>query len=332
MGKLSGGQVLIGVISIALIIAAIVFINDNGSLPVGPNISQAEINSIDVLQGATPVALNVDRLNFTGGATVTVDGSGAAINVVGGGGGGTAIEGQNNLTPVVPTVSAINAGVGLEGVDSGSGVLTLNVITPTPPASSGSSKEHSIPLLFNITPTAMAFHGIPNTIITNTGSYFLTAGDTFYYPFYSETELNIFQLGFERTGGGGDSTCRVGIYEVGTSWQPTDLVVDGGSIVVSGDAWYWADINPTTLSAGSYVTTLYCNGDMGVGLFTGHSDIPIAQADNAAFSNVQWNWNVNSPSIGNASTPFPSSGDVWDDWSASNGQYAYAVMLKWTVN
>lgn len=43
-----------------------------------------------------------------------------------GSGGGSSIAGQNDTIEIVATLSAVNAGIGILGVDSVSGVLTLD--------------------------------------------------------------------------------------------------------------------------------------------------------------------------------------------------------------
>ncbi len=77
------------IVILVSLIAFILFMTDNGSLPVGPALNTVEVNSIDVSQNGTVTATNIDELNFIG-ATVAASGDSAVITIptAAAGGGG----------------------------------------------------------------------------------------------------------------------------------------------------------------------------------------------------------------------------------------------------
>ena len=125
----------------------ITFIANNGSLPVGPEDTSNNVAAVNISEvgAGTPTAndditrnvvigeIFIDESGPTGYLNLdNTDGAAVWQEIGVAGVGGIPIEGQNDTIQVVPTISAVNAGIGILGVDSGLGVLTLNSITPTP--------------------------------------------------------------------------------------------------------------------------------------------------------------------------------------------------------
>lgn len=72
----------LGILAVLVgIIGLLVFLSNNGSLPVGPSLNTVSVNSIDVSEGGTVQATNIDELNFAVNATVVANGSAADISV-----------------------------------------------------------------------------------------------------------------------------------------------------------------------------------------------------------------------------------------------------------
>lgn len=100
-------QWLAGIVLLVGLVAFMAFVFNNGNLPVGPAVGgSTTINSIDVSQGGTVIATNIDEINVIGG-TVVAAGSAAQITIptatpgVGGGAGFT----KNQNLPVDPATT-----------------------------------------------------------------------------------------------------------------------------------------------------------------------------------------------------------------------------------
>lgn len=335
------------VILLALLIA-FVFIMDNDALPTGPDINSVEVNNIDVSNSLTPVVLNIDHLSFSGNATVTALGTHiAGINITGGG-SGSSIAGEEDLTPVVPTIVAINAGTGLLGVDSGSGRFTLNVITPTPqptataqptatPQPGGSvALRNGMPIPDGSDSSNTAYIGVPGVVFYSGGAQFVVANDLYYEPFQIVEEVTVNRISFEVTSAGnpGD-TCRVGIYETDEFAQATDLMVDAGEVVVDSTGWKHAAVADIVLSPGQYAGTFVC--ESGPALFSHNSATYLQGAVNSGTTSatrIVRTRRDSAPTGTPHGSGFANPGDSpWDTQDLINiGGEGHFLLFRWSVN
>lgn len=200
------------------------------------------------------------------------------------GGSGSAIIGEDDLTPVIDPVLVINAGTALQGVDSGSGRFTLNVITPTPQPTS-TPQPTATPGAGGGFPFEVGRSSVsggsaqlykPGVKIHSVGNRTIVSGTIYYEPFFVFDTIGVTSFMFESTGGTGDATvCRTGIYEIDTDWQPTNLVVDAGTATMTAGGVKTITIASESLVAGRYAAVFGCNGTVDLRLWTGEfqSDI-----------------------------------------------------------
>jgi hypothetical protein len=101
---------------------------------------------------------------------------------------------------------------------------------------------------------------LPGVEMTNVGTAVISAGVVRYAPILVETAITIDQLAIEVTAAGAaNTTARLGIYRAGLDWQPTDLVVDAGTVAVDSTGVKTAAVD-TTLLPGRYLLAVNSDG------------------------------------------------------------------------
>lgn len=169
-----------------------------------------------------------------------------------------------------------------------------------------------MPLYFDpVVPQARSVFGgntqysLPGIEPTTTSTQAITANVVRYGPFYVVTPITIDLLVCEVTSvGAGGTTARLGIYRADLSWQPTDLIVDGGTVAVDGTGVKTTAVS-VTLASGRYLTALNSDGTptmrviRGGGFLTGYNTALGATPGISAPNGVQ------------AYGVFPSPGTAW---------------------
>lgn len=248
-----------------------------------------------------------------------------------GSGGVSSIIGADDLTPV-STFTTLNAGVGLQGVGSGS-TFTLNVITPTPGVSSTLRNGLAIPA--GSTSANTAYIGIPGAVIYSGAAQFVVAGDLYYEIWQTIEEITVNQISFEVTSAGnpGDQ-CRVGIYEVDENWQATILELDAGLVTVDSTGWKSAAVN-TVLPADTYASALIC--ESGPALYSHNTASYIQGAINSSTTSSTRNVHTrldSAPTGDPFTNGFANPGDSpWDTQGLVNiGSEGKFLLMRWSVN
>lgn len=128
--------------------------------------------------------------------------------------------------------------------DNGGGSVTFNSTVVSGRLSLGGTTYFSLP-------------GVEPTTVT---TFAMAANQVRYAPILVITPITIDQLAIEVTSAGaGGTTARLGIYNADTSWQPTTLVVDAGTVAVDSTGVKTAGIS-TTLQPGRYLTAINTDG------------------------------------------------------------------------
>lgn len=257
-------------------------------------------------------------------------------------GGGNPIEGWNQLTPVVPTVAAINCQNGtIICSDGGSGVLNLAVVTPTPqptatPGGGGTPLNDGLPIPDGSTPADTAFLGVPGAGFTSTGGGdFVTANDIYYEPYNVSQAITVNQLSFLVTSAGAaGNACRVGIYEADNEFQPTDLVIDAGQVINDTTGWKHVSVN-VVLAAGNYVNAIICNSSPALGDHAAHTYLSglVSSATTSSSRFVRNIRDANPPGTPYSSGFSDPSNAPFDTVNLGNeGSFVHYVLMRWSVN
>lgn len=261
-------------------------------------------------------------------------------------GGGASIAGEDDTTPVLATIVAVNAGIGLQGINSGSGRFTLNVITPTPaftatpqptatPSAGGSvALRNGLAIPSGSTPANTAYIGVPGAVIYSGGAQFVVANDLYYEIWQSVEEIEINQISFEVTSAGnpGDQ-CRIGIYAVDEEWQATDLEIDAGLVTVDTTGWKNTAAS-VTLPAGNYASAFIC--ESGPALYSHNTASYIQGAVNSGTTSATRNVRArrdSAPTGDPFTNGFANPGDSpWDTQDLINiGSEGRFLILRWSV-
>lgn len=174
-----------------------------------------------------------------------------------GGGSGQAIEGQNLLTPVVPTLAAINcANSSIVCANGGSGRLDLTVPTPTvvptatpqpTPTPGAGGSVPIIPIAADASGTPVGWTAPPGNCFTSFNQGVLA--DTLYYNwYYTPTPYEIDQLRISVASASSSGVARIGIYASNDGdWQPDELLLDAGTVSTASTGIKTIDITDTVV-------------------------------------------------------------------------------------
>jgi hypothetical protein len=103
-------------------------------------------------------------------------------------------------------------------------------------------------------------YNIPGVDSSSASTLALAQNIIRYMPIVVVTPITLDQLAIEVTSAGSAGTvARLGIYSANTDWQPTNLVVDAGTVAIDSLGVKTAAIN-TLLQPGRYLLALNCNG------------------------------------------------------------------------
>jgi hypothetical protein len=104
-----------------------------------------------------------------------------------------------------------------------------------------------------IAPAGVKSYGIPGLRPTGQGTPAQSQDRLNYEPWFLETAATLDRIAVEvTTGGTAGKLLRMGIYNANTSWVPTTLIVDAGTVPVDATGIQAATIN-VTLPAGRYI-------------------------------------------------------------------------------
>ena len=105
-----------------------------------------------------------------------------------------------------------------------------------------------------IAPSSVKSYGVPGLRPTGQATAVQSMDRLWYEPWFLETSATLDRLAVEvvTTPGSAGKVLRIGIYNANTSWVPTTLVVDAGTVAVDALGIQAATIN-VTLPAGRYI-------------------------------------------------------------------------------
>jgi hypothetical protein len=104
-----------------------------------------------------------------------------------------------------------------------------------------------------IAPAGVKSYGIPGLRPTGTGTPAQSQDRLNYEPWFLESTATLDRIAVEvTTAGTAGKLLRMGIYNANTSWTPTSLVVDAGTVAVDATGIQAATIN-VTLPPGRYI-------------------------------------------------------------------------------
>ena len=104
-----------------------------------------------------------------------------------------------------------------------------------------------------IAPAGVKSYGIPGLRPTGTGTPAQSQDRLNYEPWFLESTATLDRIAVEvTTGGTAGKLLRMGIYNANTSWVPTTLIVDAGTVAVDATGIQAATIN-VTLPPGRYI-------------------------------------------------------------------------------
>src|SRR5687768_6714110 len=84
--------------------------------------------------------------------------------------------------------------------------------------------------------SAVAHPGLPGTEFQSNGTQAVVADQVRYNGFIVDAPITLDRLVCEVTATGTATLLRLAIYNADTDWQPTTLVVDGGTVTAAGVA------------------------------------------------------------------------------------------------
>lgn len=163
---------------------------------------------------------------------------------------------------------------------------------------------------------------IPGVSPVSVSTQALVADRLYYEPVRVATPITLDQLRIEVTTAAAASTvARLGIYEADTDWQPTDLVLDAGTVAIDSPGVKTASISQA-LSPGRYLFTMHLNGAPSVRVIRG--DI----GGDGVLAAVGTNPLFVSLTLITAYATLPSTGLDWDTATGGNLPFMHAVFCR----
>lgn len=107
--------------------------------------------------------------------------------------------------------------------------------------------------------SGVAYPGIPGCEVISNGTQAIIANQVRYQGFIVDTPITLDQLTCSISATGTATLIRMAIYNADLDWQPTSLVVDGGTVSAAAAVPVAATIN-TVLLPGRYLTALNADG------------------------------------------------------------------------
>lgn len=168
---------------------------------------------------------------------------------------------------------------------------------------------------------------LPGVAMIGRATAVLTADVTYYGPFILQTQVTADRIAAEVTSAGAaGKVIRMGIYNADFDWQPTTLVVDGGTIAADS-----ATVQTVTISQvlvpGRYLLALNSNGTPTVrsiqggnlmGLQSTLSAFPFFSRAARALEAI-------------AATAFPNPGNAWSNYTGSAVGFDYYNFIRLTT-
>lgn len=173
--------------------------------------------------------------------------------------------------------------------------------------------------------SGVAFNSIPGAVTGISKGIAALAADTVrYFPFLPERAFAFDQLTIRvQSAGAGSTTARLGIYNADTDWQPTSLLIDGGTVAVDSTGVKNLSVSETVLKAGRYLLAFNTDGTPTCDFIRGGLG----------------GWGGISRSMGGSSmmvyrlqatqtlAAFPAAGDKWDGVETGNG-FEYILFMR----
>jgi hypothetical protein len=103
------------------------------------------------------------------------------------------------------------------------------------------------------------YPGIPGCEFITNGTQAIVADQVRYQGFIVDAPITIDQLTCSISATGTATLIRMAIYAANTDWQPTTLIVDGGTVSAAGAVVVAATVN-VVLPPGRYLTALNADG------------------------------------------------------------------------
>lgn len=170
---------------------------------------------------------------------------------------GSNIAGTDDGQLVVQDIAVINAGERIAANEGSTGEYML-------------SYDPAIRIGKPVNTFGTSRYTKPGIMFTNVVTVIPIADAIYYQFFYTNHEITITQLSLNvTTAGTVGSTCRLGIYDVDSSWQPVNLVADAGLVAVDTIGVKIGFVATGTIDAGAYATAIICNGNPTLATFLG---------------------------------------------------------------
>jgi len=203
-------------------------------------------------------------------------------------------------------------------------------------AGGGHAFNTGLPIPAGSTPTDTAYIGVPGVGFNGTGGgAFVTANDIYYEPYNVDEEITVDRLSILVTSAGNpDDECRMAAYTADSEWQPIDLVVDGGVVVVDSLGWKHASITPTVFAVGSYVNALICESSPALGDHSSDGSYFTSLVNTGLTTSTRFARTIrDSAPSGTPLTGFADPAvDFWDTVDMSTGTFGRFILMRWSVN
>jgi hypothetical protein len=163
---------------------------------------------------------------------------------------------------------------------------------------------------------------VPGVELSTVATASTVANRLYYEPFLVTSPITIDQLSVEVTGAGaGSTTARIGIYNADTDWQPTSLVVDGGTVAVDSTGVKSASISQALLP-GRYLFCVYSDGTPTLRIVRGGSRVAGLDSAMGASPFTQ------SLYVSRSYSALPSTGDVWSSRTQGSTPFQHFVVAR----
>lgn len=171
------------------------------------------------------------------------------------------------------------------------------------------------------------YFSVPGVAWNTQGTGANTSEAIFFYPFYTATEIDVDRIGVEVTTASvsGGATARLGIYESSTDWQPTNLVVDAGTVAVDSTGVKTLAITET-LPAGRYLMAWI--SDVADAQYREMKGFFPNMGINPAMGFAPFVVELRDLTAAGEHTALSDPGNEWDATAAGNGPFIYIPFLR----
>jgi hypothetical protein len=173
---------------------------------------------------------------------------------------------------------------------------------------------------------ATTYYSIPGVVVTAIATTTVAQDTIRYTPILIPTTVTLDQLAIEvsTASGTGGSTARMGLYNADTDWQPTTLVVDGGTVATDSTGVKTASISQQ-LSPGRYLLAI--NASVNVACRAFRSGIP----GNTLADSLGGSAFLSNLRVASAYAAFAGTGVVANAASSSSTPMEYVIVCRTSV-